>query len=221
MKPAPFDLHRPELVADAAGLLAEYGDDAKVLAGGQSLVPMLALRLATPAHLVDISDIAELKAVEHSATTLHIGAGVTHAAAGRDPDVASGAPLLARAVPFVGHAAIRNRGTVGGSIAHADAASEYPAVCVASGAVLVARSSAGERRIPAAVFFTGTYETALRSDEILAAVEFPAPNGRHGAAIDEVARRAGDFALAGAACSIDVGDDGRVERGRARVVRCV
>lgn len=212
MKPAPFDLHRPATVADAVGLLTAYGDDAKVLAGGQSLVPLLSLRLATPAHLVDLGDVAGLDDVGATEGSVRIGAMVSHRRAGRHAAVCDHAPLLARAVPFVGHAAIRARGTVGGSIAHADPAAEYPAVCVALGAELELAGPGGTRRVAARDFFVSTYTTAMRSDEVLVAVHLPAAGPRRGAAVDEVARRPGDFALAGAACAVDLDSDGRVER---------
>ena len=212
MKPAPFDLHRPATVADAVGLLAAHGDDAKVLAGGQSLVPLLSLRLATPAHLVDVGDVAGLRDVTASDGSVRVGAMVSHGRAGRHAAVCDHAPLLARAVPFVGHAAIRARGTVGGSIAHADPAAEYPAVCMALAAELELTGPGGTRRVAARDFFVSTYTTALRSDELLVAVHLPAAGPRHGAAVVEVARRHGDFALAGAACAVDLDADGRVVR---------
>ena len=212
MKPAAFDLHRPTSVADAVALLAAHGDEAKVLAGGQSLVPLLSLRLATPAHLVDVGGVLGLGEVTRTATGLRVGAMVSHRRAGRDPGVAAGAPLLARAVPLVGHAAIRSRGTVGGAIAHADPAAEYPAVCVALGAELEVVGPAGTRLVPARAFFVSTYTTALAADELLVAVHLPVAGPRHGAAVEEVARRHGDFALAGAACVVELDGTGRVER---------
>ena len=149
MKPAPFDYHRPETATEAVRLLAELGDEAKVLAGGQSLIPMLALRLTVFGHLVDIARIDGLRRIERRAGEVWIGAGTTAAAVEHSADVAAGVPLLARATPFVGHFQIRNRGTIGGSLAHADPAAEYPAVAVALDAELEALSPRGTRRIPA------------------------------------------------------------------------
>jgi carbon-monoxide dehydrogenase medium subunit len=212
MKPAPFDYHRPETAAAAVGLLAELGDEAKVLAGGQSLIPMLALRLTAFGHLVDVGRIDGLRGIERRNGGVRIGAGTTAAAVGRSPDVAAALPLLARATPFVGHFQIRNRGTIGGSLAHADPAAEYPAVAVALDAELEALSPRGTRGIPAGAFFTGLWDTALEPDELLTAVTFPAWSGRCGFAVEEVARRHGDFAIAGAAVAVELGGDDRVRR---------
>jgi carbon-monoxide dehydrogenase medium subunit len=212
MKPAPFTLHRPTTVAEAAGLLAEHGDEAKPLAGGQSLVPMLALRLTRFEHLVDLNGVAELRAIDVDDASLRIGAGTRQATVGSDPTVAREAPLLTRATPLIGHFQIRNRGTIGGSLAHADPASEYPAVALALDADFEVTSPRGTRRVPAREFFTGTWMTVVEPDELLTAVVVPRVQARRGVAIDEVARRHGDFALAGATAVIDVGADDRIER---------
>jgi len=212
MKPAPFAYHRPETVAEAAGLLAELGEDAKVLAGGQSLIPMLALRLTAFEHLVDIGRIDELRGIERRDGRLWIGAGTTEAAVEHSEEVATAAPLLARATPYVGHFQIRNRGTVGGSLAHADPAAEYPAVALALDAELEAQSPRGERRIPAAEFFTGLWSTALEPDELLTGVRFPVWSGRCGFAVEELARRHGDFAMAGATVAVELDGEDRVRR---------
>jgi carbon-monoxide dehydrogenase medium subunit len=212
MKPAPFDYHRPATAPEAVGLLSELGDDAKVLAGGQSLIPLLALRLAAFEHLVDVGRIDSLRAVERRDGEVWIGAGTTEAAVEHSADVAAAVPLLARATPFVGHFQIRNRGTVGGSLAHADPAAEYPAVALALGAELEALSPRGTRRIPAGEFFTGLWSTALEPDELLTAAAFPVWSGRCGFAVDELARRHGDFAIAGAAVAIELDGDDRVRR---------
>jgi aerobic carbon-monoxide dehydrogenase medium subunit len=208
MKPAPFEYHRPETVADVVALLAEHGDEAKPLAGGQSLVPLLALRLARFGHLVDLNRVAELAGVRPDGNgngdgngAVVVGAMTRQAAVEHEP-VAP--PLLARATPLIGHFQIRNRGTVGGSLAHADPASEYPAVAVALGAEL----QTSRRTIPAADFFVGTWTTALAPDELLVGARFPVWTGRCGFAVDEVARRLGDFALVGAAVAIGLGPDG-------------
>ena len=208
MKPAPFDYHRAESVADAVEVLTELGDGAKVLAGGQSLIPMLSLRLAVFDHLVDISRVPELTGIERRNGSLWIGAGTTEAAVEHSTDVATDVPLLARATPYVGHFQIRNRGTVGGSLAHADPAAEYPAVACALGATFETSS----RTIECADFFTGLWETALAPDELLTGVRFPVWTGRCGFAVEELARRHGDFAIAGAAIALELDSDDRVER---------
>ncbi len=211
MRPAPFELHDPATLTDATGLLAELGEDSKVLAGGQSLVPLLALRLTRFGHLVDINRIPELAGVRAEDGWLAVGAVTRQAVAERHPAVVA-VPLLGRALAHVGHFQIRNRGTVGGSIAHADPASELPAVALALDAELVVTSRAGERRIAASDFFEGTWTTAMRSDELLASVRFPIWSGRCGFAVEEFARRHGDFAIAGAACGVQVDDSGVVQR---------
>jgi len=208
MKPAPFEYHAPATVAEACALLAEYGDEAKPLAGGQSLVPMLALRLARFEHLVDLNRMPELAGVERDDGTLVVRGATRQRVLERDAQVAEAAPLLAAATPLIGHFQIRNRGTVGGSLAHADPASEYPAVAVALGAELELASAAGTRRVSADEFFVGTWMTAARDDELLVAARFPVWSGPCGFAIEEVARRHGDFALAGVACALASGRAG-------------
>jgi carbon-monoxide dehydrogenase medium subunit len=212
VKAAPFRYHAPDTVEEAVAALAELGDEAKVLAGGQSLVPMLALRLAVFEHLVDIGRIDVLRGVERRPGAVRIGAATTEATVGRDPDVAAGAPLLARATPFIGHHQIRNRGTIGGSIAHADPAAEYPAVALALDAELEVRSARGARTIPAAEFFTGVWSTSMEPDELLTGVTVPEWSGRCGFAVEEVARRHGDYAIAGAVVAVELGGDDRVVR---------
>jgi len=212
LKPAPFEYHAPHSVADATRLLAELGEGAKVLAGGQSLVPMLALRLALFEHLVDIGRIDELKGIERREGALWIGAGTTEAAVERSPEVASDVPLLARATPLVGHFQIRSRGTLGGSIAHADPAAEYPAVALALDATMEVASSRGRRRIAAGEFFDGLWTTTMEPDELLVGVSFPVRSARSGFGIEEFARRHGDFAIAGACVAVEVDADARIER---------
>jgi len=212
MKPAPFDYHRPETVAEAAQMLAEFSDEAKLLAGGQSLVPMLALRLAFFDNLIDISRLDELKGIERRGETLWIGGGTTHATVGSDERVRSAVPLLSRATPLIGHFQIRSRGTLGGSIAHADPAAEYPAVALALDAEMEAVSPTGRRRIPASEFFAGVWETALAHDEVLVGVQFPVWSGRCGFAVEEFARRHGDFAIAGAAAAVELDSGDRILR---------
>jgi carbon-monoxide dehydrogenase medium subunit len=214
MKPAPFSYHRPETLTEAVGTLAAFGDEAKVLAGGQSLVPVMALRLGRFGHIVDLGQVGALRYVRDDGGSIAVGAMTTHAAAGRDPLVAGSVPLLARAIPFIGHFQIRNRGTVGGSCAHADPAAEIPAVVVTLDAEMEAVGGAHERtrRIPAAEFFASTYTTTLEPDEVLTALRFPVWQGRTGFAIREFARRSGDFALAGALCAVTLDAGGRIER---------
>jgi len=210
VKPAPFAYHAPRTGEEAVGLLAELGDEAKALAGGQSLVPMLSLRLAFFDHLVDVGRIDEIRGIEPRDGALWVGAGTTDAAVGRSPEVAAAVPLLTRATPFVGHFQVRNRGTIGGSIAHADPAAEYPAVALALDATMEALSPRGRRTIPAADFFTGLWETALAPDELLTGLRFPVREGRNGVAVREFARRHGDFAIAGAAVSVTLDAADRV-----------
>jgi carbon-monoxide dehydrogenase medium subunit len=212
MKPAPFQYHAPESLDEAATLLSEFGDGAKVLAGGQSLVPMLALRLTVFDHLVDVGRIEALRGIEERDGTLWIGGGTTEAAVGASPEVAAGAPLLARTTPLIGHFQIRNRGTIGGSLAHADPAAEYPAVALAVDAELEAFSTRGARTIPASGFFTGLWTTDLAPDEILTGIRLPLWTGRCGFGVQEFARRHGDFALAGAVIGLEIDGDERVQR---------
>lgn len=212
MKPAPFEYHAPTSPEEAVSLLAELGEDGKVIAGGQSLVPMLALRLAAFEHLVDLRLVPGLRGIERSDGSLWIGAGTTQAAIERSSEVAETVPLLSRATPLVGHFQIRNRGTIGGSIAHADAASEYPAVALALDAETETLSPRGRRTIPATEFFTGMWSTDLAADEVVTGLRFPVWRGRSGFAIEEFARRHGDFAVAGAAVAVELDADGRILR---------
>jgi len=212
VKPAPFEHHAPSTVDEAVGLLAELGDGAKVLAGGQSLIPMLALRLAVFDHLVDLGRVDGLRGIERRNGHLWIGGGTTQATIERSPEVAEAVPLLTRATPFIGHFQIRNRGTIGGSVAHADPAAEYPAVALALDAEVDVVGPAGARSVPAADFFTSLWSTALAEDEVLTGLRFPVWTGRCGFAVEELARRHGDFAIAGAAVAVELGDGDRVAR---------
>jgi len=212
MKPAPFAYHAPETVSDVVSLLRDLGEDTKVLAGGQSLVPMMALRLARFDHLIDLNRVGELASIEGQDGTLRVGALVRQAQIERDRTVAAEVPLLARATPLIGHFQIRNRGTVGGSLAHADPAAEYPAVALALDAKLELVSAAGTRVVPASEFFVSTFMTAVEADEVLTAIDFPVWAGRCGFAVEEVARRLGDFALTGAACAVELDDGNRIAR---------
>ncbi len=209
MKPPSFEYSRASSLDEALAVLAELGGDAKVLAGGQSLVPLLSMRLAAPRHLVDINRLSELAYVRTSDEGVRVGATARHADLERDPDAASVQPLLRRAVRLIAHPTIRNRGTVVGSLAHADPAAELPAVlALLDGAVRVA-SLRGTREITAREFFLGTLESSLRPGELAVEAFFPAlPPGAR-TSIVEVARRHGDYALCGV-CAVRSGEGARV-----------
>ena len=209
MKPAPFNYIAARSLEHALAAKAEHGDDARFLAGGQSLVPAMNFRLARPAALIDLNPLRELDYV-HAGDDggLRIGALTRHRTLEREAIVARLAPLLAEAVPNVAHPQIRNRGTLCGNLAHADPASEFPAVMLALGARLRARSVRGERWIAASEFFTGVLATALALDEMLVEAALPAPTPRSGICFLEVARRRGDYALLGVAAVVTLGDDG-------------
>lgn len=211
MKPAPFEYHAPESVADVVAVLGAHGDEAKPLAGGQSLVPMLSLRLTRFEHLVDVNRVPELAHVERRDGTLVVGATTRQASLER-PGPARDVPLLGLAAPRIGHFQIRNRGTVGGSIAHADPAAELPAVALALDAELEIAAPSGRRRIPARDFFVGNWTTVLEAEDLLAAIHFPVWSSGAGFAVDEVARRHGDFALTGVVCGVEVDTDSVVTR---------
>jgi CO/xanthine dehydrogenase FAD-binding subunit len=208
MKPAPFDYEDPRDLNGALTLLAEHGHDAKVLAGGQSLVPLMNFRLARPQMIIDVNRLPGVSSIRASGGMLRIGALTRQAVLERSPLVARDWPLLAEAVGFVAHAQIRNQGTVGGSVAHADPAAELPCALVALDARFVARSLRGTRTIPSAEFFVGPLETALAPDELLVQIEVPRPQPSTGVAFVEFARRHGDFALGGAAITVDLDDSG-------------
>ena len=198
MKANATEYARAGSVAEAIALLTEHGDAAQLIAGGQSLLPALNLRLSAPALLIDIARLPELRTIALEDDTLRIGAGCTHATLLADPVVAAHAPLLPRALAHVAHPAIRNRGTIGGSLANADPAAELPACALALGATIVMQGPAGRRSVAADRFFTGLFETALHPGEIIVAVEFPlTPAARWG--FDELARRSGDYAMVGLA----------------------
>ncbi|HWS45138.1 MAG TPA: xanthine dehydrogenase family protein subunit M [Acidimicrobiia bacterium] len=212
MKPPAFEYHAPASIDEAVTLLAGLGDGAKVLAGGQSLVPLLSLRLAYFDHLVDVGRIAELRGIRNEPESVLVGAATVDAEIERDGELATRLPLLARVTPFIGHFQIRNRGTVGGSIAHADPAAEYPAVARALDAEMEVASPNGRRRVTAREFFRGFWTTALERDELLVSVRFPVWHGRCGFGVREFARRHGDFAIAGAVVAVQLGTDDRIER---------
>ena len=207
MKAPAFDYVRPESLADALGLLSEHGQDARVLAGGQSLLAMMNLRLATPALLVDIGRVPGLRDIAREGDSLRIGAMATHSALMASSAVREQVPLLAMAVPHVAHAAIRNAGTIGGSLALADPAAEYPAVALALDAVFIVAGRGGERRVAAKDWFLGLYETALKSDEILVATLWPRRRADERFAFLELARRRGDYAMVGLAAAVGMRGD--------------
>ncbi len=199
MKASAFSYARATSVGNALELLVAHGDRAKVLSGGQSLMPAMNLRLIAPELLVDIGELIELRGIAREGDSLRIGALTRHVDLLRSPEVAAHAPLLTEAIAHVAHPAIRNKGTLGGSLAHADPASELPACMVALNATVVVRGQAGERRIAAADFFTGIYETALSAQELLVAVEVPVARQDSVHFFHEFARRHGDYAIVGAA----------------------
>jgi carbon-monoxide dehydrogenase medium subunit len=200
MKPAPFEYFDPRTTEEAVGLLATHGDDAKVLAGGQSLVPMLALRLARPSVLIDVNRIGGLDAVQQSGATVSVGALVRQRALERW--AGERAPLLAAALRHVGHAPIRARGTVAGSVVHVDPASELPALLLCPDGAVIARSRRGTRTIAAGDFFQGPLMTALASDELVTETRWTLPAAHAGWGFREMARRHGDFALVGVAVAL-------------------
>ena len=214
MKPPPFDYYAPTSLDEALALRAEHADDSVVLAGGQSLVPMLSLRLARPAVVIDLGRVPGLEGVSEWDGGVAVGAMARQRAVERSELVQRRTPLVARALANVGHVTIRNRGTVGGSIAHAHPAGELPGAALALDAQLVARSVRGERTVPAAEFFHGFMTTAIGPDEILVEVRIPGQPERSGVSFVEVARRHGDFALVGAAAAIELGGDGAIADAR-------
>jgi aerobic carbon-monoxide dehydrogenase medium subunit len=199
MKASAFAYARATSVGNALELLVAHGDGAKVLSGGQSLMPAMNLRLLSPEILVDIGDLAELKGIERKGDVLRIGALTRHVDLLKSVEIAAHAPLLTEAIAHVAHPAIRNKGTLGGSLAHADPASELPACMLALNATIIVRGPAGERRIAAEDFFTGIYETALSAQELLVAVEMPVAQPDSAHFFHEFARRHGDYAIVGIA----------------------
>jgi len=210
MKAAAFDYARATSVGNAIALLAEHGERAKVLSGGQSLMPAMNLRLLAPELIVDIGALDELRGINTRESLVVIGALTRHADLQNDPVVAARLPLLKEAAAHVAHPAIRNRGTIGGSLAHADPAAELPACMIALNATIVVRGAGGERRIPAEKFFTGIYETMLSPQELLVAIELPLAPKNSAHFFGEFARRRGDFAIVGLAAQAVVAN-GRFE----------
>ena len=210
MKAADFDYVRAGSLTEAIGLLAAAGEEGKLIAGGQSLVPLMVMRLARPSLLIDIAGLAELQGVREDGGAIVIGAATTQADALADASIRSRLPLLAKALSFVGHIQTRNRGTIGGSLAHGDPSAEIALASLTLGAELVLRGPAGTRRLAAADFFLGPMMTALDAAECLVEIRFPLSTEAHrGTGFQEVSIRRGDFALANAAARIGLAPDGR------------
>jgi carbon-monoxide dehydrogenase medium subunit len=220
MKPPMFAYHRPRNLSEALSVLAEVGHDGKVLAGGQSLVPLLNMRLAAPAHLVDVNWLAELDEVTCDADAVRVGALARHARVEHDPGVGGALPLLAEAIRDIAHTTVRNRGTVVGSLVHADPAAELPAVLVLLGGTmeLASAGDGGPRRVAAADFFLGPLESAVRPGELATAAVFPRPAAGTGGAWVELARRHGDYALCGVGVLVSLDQGLRVAAARAALI---
>jgi len=212
MIPAPFDYHAPGSLAEAVGLLQQHGDDAKVLSGGQSLLPLLKLRLASTAHLVDIGRIPGLEYIKEEGGYLKIGGRTRESALERSDVIKAKYPILHDTALVIADPLVRNRATVGGNLAHADPANDHPATMLALGAEVVAAGAGGERVIPITQFFTGIFSTALRPGEILVEIRIPAPPPRSGGAYVKLERKVGDFATAAAAAQVTIGADGKIAR---------
>jgi carbon-monoxide dehydrogenase medium subunit len=221
VKPPPFGYSRPETIDEALAILAAQGEEGKVLAGGQSLVPLLSMRLASPGHLVDINRLSELGYVRvaepgsAASGSVKVGALARHARVLRDPAAAAAQPLLAQALRLVAHPAVRNRGTTVGSIVHADPSGEMTAVLAVLGGTVRVASVGAERLIPARDFFLGPLESAVEPAELATEASFPALPPGGGTAFAEVSRRRGDYAVCGVAAVVQLGDDDRLQRARA------
>lgn len=211
MKPVAFDYHRPETVSEAVVLLSEMREEAAVLAGGMTLGPMLNMRLARPRAVIDVSRMQALKAISQTSKAIVTGAGVVQNDAMRSDVIGRELPLLAKALPWVGHFQTRNRGTLGGSVAHADPSAEIPLCLVTCGGTVVLQSRRRERRLLAREFFLGALATQRKPDEIITALEWPRTAADAGCSFAEIAQRHGDFAIAAAACWLRLGADGRLK----------
>lgn len=214
MKPAPFEYVAPESLEETTSLLGEHGETGKVLAGGQSLGPLLNMRLASPEMLIDINRVDELSYLRQRDGCLEVGALARQRTLERSPAIPRKWPLISDAMPYVGHMTLRNRGTVCGSLAHADPAAELPAVAIALDAELRVIGPRGERMVPAKDFFVSYMTTSLEPDELLAETRFPTPAPRTGQAWVEIARRHGDYALVGVAATLTLREDGACETAR-------
>jgi carbon-monoxide dehydrogenase medium subunit len=214
MPAVPFEYYAPETLDEAVALLARYGERAKALAGGQSLVPLLTLRLARPEVVVDLNGIEELRVVRRDGGEVFIGAGVRHRALERGEGALAACPLLREAAGLIGNVRVRTLGTIGGSLAHADPAAELPAVAQALDGTLVVRGAGGERAIPAHRFFVGALTTALAPDEVIVAIRLAALGPGVGYAVTEFTRRAGDFAIVAAVAVVEMRPTGEIARAR-------
>jgi CO/xanthine dehydrogenase FAD-binding subunit len=218
MKPAPFEYFRPQSLDEALALLGEYGADAKPLAGGQSLIPAMNFRLATPSVLVDLNAISGLDYIQDRPDGVRIGGMTRQRALERSTLVTQHLPLIAETMPHIAHPAIRNRGTIGGSLAHADPAAELPAVMLALKSTLVVSGQSGAREIPAEEFFVGLFTTAVQTGELLTEIRIPRLPSRSGYAFQEMSRRHGDFALVGAAAVVVLDENGRCDQARVALL---
>jgi carbon-monoxide dehydrogenase medium subunit len=212
MIPAAFEYHAPSTLGEATALLARLGEDAKVLSGGQSLIPLMKLRLASPAHLVDINGISGLSGIREADGFLRIGALTRESELEESEIVRSRYPLLHDTSKVIADPLVRNLATVGGNLAHGDPANDHPATMLALGAEVVAVGPKGERRVPVASFFTGPFETSLKPDEILTEIRIPAPAARSGGAYLKLERKVGDFATAAVAVQVTLGANGACEQ---------
>lgn len=218
MKPPPFTYHRPQTVEEAVETLAALGGDGKVLAGGQSLVPLMSMRLAAPAHLVDINHLRGLDTVEVSSTHVRVGALARHSTVEKDADAYAAIPLLRQGLRNVAHPTIRNRGTTVGSIVHADPAAEMPAVLALLDGVVELRSVEGTREVPAGEFFVGPMESAARPGELAVAATFRRPANGSGSAFVELARRSGDYAMCGVGAVVTTESGGALRSARVAFI---
>jgi carbon-monoxide dehydrogenase medium subunit len=212
MIPAAFEYHAPGSIADATGLLARLGEDAKVLSGGQSLIPLMKLRLATPGHVVDINGIPGLAGIQETDGALRIGALTRESDLEESDVIRTRYPLLFDTSRVIADPIVRNMATVGGNLAHGDPANDHPATMLALGAEVVAVGARGERRIPIGSFFTGPFATALRADEILREIRVPSPGPRSAGAYVKLERKIGDFATAAVAVQVDLDANGACSR---------
>lgn len=214
MKPAPFEYHAPDSLEQALELFSQHNAEAKILAGGQSLVPAMNFRVVQPSVLIDLNRVAELSFIHEDGEIIRVGAMARERHLEFDPSVAKRTPLLHEAVPFIAHPQIRNRGTIGGSLVHADPAAELPVLMTALNARLKARNTSGERWIDAQEFFTGMFTTALTADEILVEIELPFMAARTGWSFMEVAPRAGDYAMMGIAALVTLDENAKCKGAR-------
>ncbi len=214
MKPAPFEYYAPDSIEQALELMRAHGEEAKILAGGQSLVPAMNFRVVQPSMLVDINRVPDLGYIREERDVLRVGAMTRERQLEFDPLIAKRTPLLAEALPFIAHPQIRNRGTIGGSLVNADPAAELPVLMLALDARLKARNVSGERWIEANDFFVGMFTTALEADEILVEIELPAMPSQTGWSFMEVAPRAGDYALMGVAALLTLAENGKCRRAK-------